>query len=169
MTTILSVTCKDCGGSFEHPKPRNGPVPTRCLGCRRRVNREKQYRWRAANPDLWKAAQDRNNAKRLADPEYRRDKREREIQRRYGMSAQELAQLVEAQGGRCAICGYEPPPADDSQPLPRGTASTRLHVDHCHTTGRVRGLLCGNCNTMIGLAGEDPQVLMSALAYLEKG
>jgi hypothetical protein len=170
MTAITKVlTCQDCGGSFEHTRSRRGSWPLRCVGCKRKAGNERQYRWREANPEAWKANQDRSNAKRLADPEYRRDKREREISRLYGISVEEFRQMLASQDGCCAICGCEPPEQDDSKPLPRGTASTRLHVDHCHTSGRVRGLLCGNCNTMIGLAGEDSKVLLAAVEYLEKG
>ena len=64
------------------------------------------------------------------------------------------------QNGLCAICGREP----------NGKGGhARLHVDHCHASSKVRGLLCGNCNTMIGLAAEDPQVLLAAVEYLTNG
>lgn len=65
--------------------------------------------------------------------------------------------MLEAQNHRCAICGGE-----------RTGPGTRLHIDHCHKTGKVRGLLCSKCNTVIGLAGEDPVRLMNAALYLEK-
>lgn len=41
-----------------------------------------------------------------------------------------------------------------------------MHVDHCHKTKRIRGVLCGNCNTAIGKLGENPAVLAAAIAYL---
>ena len=76
--------------------------------------------------------------------------------------------MVEEQGGLCAICKQPP------RGRPNGGAREDLdvasfHVDHCHTTGRVRKLLCGNCNTLIGLSGEDPKVLRAAADYLEEG
>ena len=43
-----------------------------------------------------------------------------------------------------------------------------LSVDHCHTTGKVRGLLCQSCNTGIGLLKEDTKLFMAAIEYLEK-
>lgn len=43
-----------------------------------------------------------------------------------------------------------------------------LAVDHCHENGHVRGLLCSSCNTAIGLLRDDPAILRSAIAYLEK-
>lgn len=53
----------------------------------------------------------------------------------------------------CAICGREP-------------GSRRLHVDHCHETGLIRGLLCSRCNSGIGLLRDDPELLKTAYNYL---
>lgn len=169
------ITCGDCQQVFvveRGARSKAGRWPNYCPACRekrdRESNREKQYRWRAANPEKWQAVQDRANAKRLSNPEYRRDKRERELWRNYGIGPEERQRLVEAQGGNCAICGYSPPPQDDSMPLPRGRASTGLHVDHCHVGGQVRGLLCGACNTALGLFRDDPAILAAAIEYLRR-
>ena len=62
-----------------------------------------------------------------------------------------------ALGGRCIHRGRH---------LKRQTAAPR-HVDHCHQTGRVRGVLCFNCNSAIGKLGDDPDTLRRAIAYLE--
>lgn len=168
---IRESACADCGDTFAVVRSADMTLlrgPIRCPECKAKVQREKQYRWRDANPEKWKAHRDKYHAKRMLDPNVRRDKRERELRRLYGIEPEELQRLVDAQGGKCAICGRRPPLADDSKPLPRGQASTRLHLDHCHTTGDVRGLLCGKCNTMIGLAGENPDVLLAAVEYLRK-
>lgn len=61
------------------------------------------------------------------------------------------------QGGVCAVCGD-----------PR-TKGKRLCIDHDHTTGEVRGLLCDRCNKGIGLFRDDPATIMSAINYLKKG
>jgi hypothetical protein len=61
------------------------------------------------------------------------------------------------QNGRCAIC---------STTLREGRGGAA--VDHCHRTGKVRGLLCSPCNTAIGKLREDPALFASALAYLER-
>ncbi|MFE0039708.1 endonuclease VII domain-containing protein [Streptomyces sp. NPDC059013] len=55
------------------------------------------------------------------------------------------------QTGVCVICPSAPP----------------AHVDHCHETGRVRGVLCFNCNSAIGKLGDDPDTVRRAAAYLE--
>jgi Recombination endonuclease VII len=65
----------------------------------------------------------------------------------------DLTSLLDSHNGKCEICG---------------TAERRLHLDHCHKTGRVRGLLCTLCNTGIGALKESVQVLRSAIEYIEK-
>lgn len=75
----------------------------------------------------------------------------------YGMTLGDYKALLEAQGGKCAICGTTNP-----------GKGTRLHVDHDHTSGRVRGLLCNNCNRGIGLLQDSAEVLEHALEYLKK-
>ncbi|WP_176710323.1 endonuclease VII domain-containing protein [Streptomyces sp. Wb2n-11] len=72
----------------------------------------------------------------------------------YGLSVDEYAARLEAQGGRCAICREESP--------------QRLHVDHDHRTGAVRDLLCEGCNHAIGKAQEDPARLRAMADYLER-
>ena len=68
--------------------------------------------------------------------------------------------MLEAQGGVCACCS-KPETAAAS------TGGIRnLAVDHCHESGRVRGLLCNTCNVMIGMAYDDPSVLLRGAEYL---
>jgi Autographiviridae endonuclease VII len=81
-----------------------------------------------------------------------------EIKRRYGMSAQEYAQMLKAQNYRCKIC--------DKLHAP-DRKKGRLFVDHCHASGRVRGLLCANCNSMIGHADDNVKTLEKAIIYLQ--
>lgn len=75
--------------------------------------------------------------------------------RKYGLSVGEFDSMTLAQAGRCPICGSAP---------------TRLQVDHCHTTGKVRGLLCRECNLGLGIFGDDVDRLFRAIRYLlERG
>jgi len=75
--------------------------------------------------------------------------------RSYGISVEEYDQMLEDQGGTCYICG-EPP---------QGRA---LDIDHCHKSGKVRGLLCSNHNRALGLLGDDPALLLKSIEYLVK-
>ena len=72
----------------------------------------------------------------------------------YGVTKEFLLDLYEKQQGKCKICGMEP------------ETSRGLHIDHCHGTGKVRGLLCHGCNVGIGSMREDPDVLSKAIEYL---
>ncbi|MFD7884732.1 endonuclease VII domain-containing protein [Streptomyces bauhiniae] len=73
------------------------------------------------------------------------------LKRSYGMTEAERDAMVASQRGLCVICLNAP----------------AAHVDHCHKTGRVRGVLCFNCNSAIGKLGEDPEAVRRAAAYLE--
>ncbi|AZP23192.1 endonuclease VII domain-containing protein [Streptomyces aquilus] len=73
------------------------------------------------------------------------------LKRRYGMTEAERDEMVASQMGLCVICLKAP----------------AVHVDHCHKTGRVRGVLCFNCNSAIGKLGDDPDAVRRAAAYLE--
>jgi hypothetical protein len=100
-------------------------------------------------------------ADRLKRPEHYRDADYRSI---YGISLIEYEKLFEKQGRVCAICGKLP---DNPAGAGKNERNKRLHVDHNHLTGAVRGLLCRNCNVGIGLLGEDVVVLEAAIQYIK--
>lgn len=82
--------------------------------------------------------------------------RERDLKRFYGISLEQYDQMNKAQEGKCALCKE------------KCCSNTRLSVDHCHTTGLVRGLLCHRCNTALGLLKDNIQTVESALSYLKR-
>ena len=92
--------------------------------------------------------------KRKASKAYHRKRR---LMQEFGITPKEYDGLLKDQGGKCAICG-----AIDSDSTGR-----RLAVDHDHVTGKVRGLLCHNCNVGIGNFKDDPNLLRKAIKYLE--
>lgn len=73
----------------------------------------------------------------------------------YGITLEQYQQMLESQGGFCKICGRH-----------QGDFAEALSVDHCHATGKVRGLLCGSCNRAIGLLGDDQFIAEQAAQYL---
>ena len=73
------------------------------------------------------------------------------LNRMYGLTVEGRDELAARQEGKCAICAEVP---------------EKLHIDHCHTHGHVRGLLCGNCNRALGLLKENTKSLEAAIAYL---
>ena len=88
-----------------------------------------------------------SGGKRIAD-------RKSYLKRKYGMTVEQYDAMLEAQGGGCFICGR--PPREDIS----------LHVDHDHSTGRVRGTLCFCCNNALADFKEDPHLLQKAITYL---
>jgi hypothetical protein len=78
------------------------------------------------------------------------------LQHNYGLSSSEYNTFLKKQEGKCAIC---------KKTLEEGK---RLSVDHSHHSGRVRGLLCSNCNIGIGHFFDKPELLLSAYDYIKK-
>ena len=75
----------------------------------------------------------------------------------YGLSVQEYESMKLAQGCACKICKTH-----------ESNLKRKLFVDHCHETGKVRGLLCQSCNTMLGNAKDNVLVLQAAINYLSR-
>lgn len=78
---------------------------------------------------------------------------------RYGITPQEYKRLFDEQGGKCAVCGE--PPGDNV----RAHWGGKLCVDHCHDTGKVRALLCNDCNLVVGYA-KTAEVALAAADYI---
>ena len=92
--------------------------------------------------------------------DYKLDKNSK-LKRAYGITLSEYQELLSKQDSKCAICGVDN--NGKYRNKPRAFA-----VDHCHTTGKIRGLLCSDCNTGIGLLKDNINFLQSAIKYLNK-
>jgi len=79
----------------------------------------------------------------------------------YGLTDGDFKNLLELQQGGCAICGFV-------FPIITGDRKVSPHVDHCHTSGKIRGLLCSGCNTVLGRAKDSVHILEKAIQYLQK-
>ena len=90
--------------------------------------------------------------KELRDPEA---KWAYNLEYKFGITVEQYKLMYEQQRGLCLIC--EKPPTGRFK---------KLAVDHCHSTGKIRGLLCSGCNRAIGYLKDDPQMLEKAAAYL---
>lgn len=77
------------------------------------------------------------------------------LKKYYNLTKKEHDYLYSSQNGCCAICGRE-----------EKELNKILHVDHCHKDGKVRGLLCSNCNTSLGLMKDSIELLEKAIGYL---
>lgn len=76
----------------------------------------------------------------------------------YGLSLEQFDDLLKVQNYSCKIC------KTDERDVYRGS----LFVDHCHTTGKIRGLLCHQCNTALGKFRDSETILLSAIEYLKE-
>lgn len=85
--------------------------------------------------------------------------RRRKLWNLYGLTVEAFNELVRKQEGKCRICERVPQGRNDQD---------KLVVDHCHKTGRVRGLLCTQCNGAIGWLKDDPEILKRAYEYLRE-
>jgi hypothetical protein len=123
-----------------------------CVECRKLWARKYQRsagehisRLRKNRPREWK---DRVNAERRADP----NKKAKQLKHKYGLTLERYEAMLAAQNNLCACCLHQF----------NGTP----HVDHCHVTGVVRGLLCAGCNKGIGHFDEQIGRLFMAMKYL---
>ncbi len=96
-------------------------------------------------------------------PSFKKQKRHHQLRRKFAITSEEYDNLFESQNGVCAIC-FLPETALSKW----GGGGRLLSVDHCHSSGKNRGLLCARCNQGIGLLKDDPEVLKNAILYLEK-
>lgn len=116
-----------------------------------------------------KATEDQKRRARAVIDEWRRNNPEatrrmdrRTKLKRYGLTVDDYESLLREQGSVCGICGKE------ESALARTGKVQRLAVDHCAESGKVRGLLCTNCNRGIGHLQHDADLLRNAIEYLEK-
>lgn len=81
--------------------------------------------------------------------------KENHLLRSCGITLQDYDKILKKQGNKCKICKTK---------IPGGYG--RFCIDHNHSTGKIRGLLCNNCNVMLGRAKDDIKILATAIQYL---
>jgi hypothetical protein len=140
----MNRVCKTCGiekDLSEFPTGsgyKDGHRPN-CIECRRGYERRSFHEHKHKHPYSYEA--DKN----------------RKLLRTYGIGYEDYLTMLDEQNGVCAICGTSDTGRRKS-----------FHVDHCHISGKVRGILCGNCNSGIGHLRDDIRLLHSAIDYLSK-
>ena len=151
--------CPRCGetksfSEFSKDRHNKHGLQSKCKACQasyqrehREESNERTRRWAKNNPEKRKEAQRKYDR---ANPDKAMAKH---LRRKFGITLDEYNRLLEKQGGVCAICGASP-------------QNRNLSVDHDHATGKVRGLLCVNCNSAMGQAGDDPARLQKMIEYL---
>lgn len=109
-----------------------------CKSCKNESNRVKERARKASKPK-----------------ETYEQRRQKLLKYVYGMSQEDYDTMLQRQDYKCAICG-----------LSENKVGKHFFVDHCHSTGIVRGLLCYHCNTLLGMSRDNVDVLTSAISYL---
>lgn len=154
MTTPLSPRDRDSFGvtAEKHCKGCERYLPLDAFGKRKAAPDGLKYTCRECDAAYQKDYQAQEHVKEK-NREYHR---KWHLERTYGVTAEQYAEMLFLQGGRCAAC-----PSDGD--------GKKLHLDHNHVTGEVRGLLCWCCNAAIGLLKEDVVRMRNLIAYLERG
>lgn len=127
----------------------NGSLYSWCRACVRVRNAER-HRLRKADPEA--QARKRISTKKSY------------LKVTYGLTSDDYYAMLDSQGYACAICGID---EDDAPRKSKNTVDT-LDIDHSHATGRVRALLCFNCNAMLGSARDNVDILQAGIDYLNK-
>lgn len=134
--------CNNC--NIEQSIDQFGPYKLRGKVVRRgkcnKCRREESRKRYAENPHI----QER----------MKKNARDHRIRKVYGLESEDVEQMISNQDNKCAICKVE--------------FSKLPNIDHCHTTGKVRGILCWQCNTGLGQFKDDPIRLRNAAKYLEE-
>ena len=158
--------CVKCGvvqplGSFyKAPGTRDG-YRGDCKGCFRtrakaryplvrEANIARAKKWREENLERFQA----NQRRMRSTPEGKLRSRAGHLMRKFGMTIEQYDAMLEAQSGGCFVCSRSP------------REDISLHVDHDHSTGKVRGILCFRCNNALADFQEDPELLRKAASYL---
>jgi hypothetical protein len=139
----LEYTCKRCGRVGVQGDGFYSYIKKRCKQCLAEIQRA----YRKTRPKHYWNTVDRRYT----------------IKKRYGLSIEDFERMITAQNYKCAICGEDPRDYIYSDPRKQ-----KLHIDHCHTTGKVRALLCNGCNRALGLINENIEKAKSLVRYLEE-
>lgn len=176
--------CKRCGqrkprADYAVKRDRGSPrLQSYCRACAVEMNREYReaggerlrrrtkegYHRLMDDPDRRERVRERARRymqAKIADPAYREQLRALRLKKAYGITAEDYDLMLAVQGGGCAVCGKR------HGFITRRKTKGRHAVDHCHATGRVRGLLCSGCNGLLAKAGDRPELLRAAADYLE--
>lgn len=146
--------CRDCSQEkpddcfVKHKLCKDG-LNNLCYLC----NRERVKAWRKLNPEK-RQLQIIREANSQTKKEYNQNKH---LKNTYGISIEDYNNLYNIQQGLCLICKTH-----------QSKIERRFHLDHCHTTGKIRGLLCPECNRLLGCAKDNTEILKNAIIYLER-
>lgn len=146
--------CNDCGvelttgNTFPSRLKKQDYYCKKCWSARTK-------KWFKENPEAAKVIRRRNNQKRR--PENRARSLSNIRKKRYGIDTTQMMEMVAKQDEKCSIC--------ENQLI---LHSRKYGIDHNHKTGKLRSILCNNCNLLLGAAHDDIEILNKAINYLSK-
>lgn len=148
---LTRKTCSRCKRlklkeDFQKDKRGLNGLSSQCKECKK-VSRSKRKKYDSEYWQKW--SKEHREKLRLRDTEYN-------LKRKFNISLKDYDNLLQNQSGGCAICTAS-----------KSRSGKKLAVDHCHSTGKIRGLLCNECNTSLGLFKENLEILKKAINYLE--
>lgn len=158
----LQITEKFCNGCKQilpivlFSKHTRDGFASRCKVCLNKQARD-YHKKSMNNPEYRKKKYLQNKENRKRNPRSFEKRKNEWLKYNYRITLEDYKNMLEQQGGVCAIC---------FQPC---KTKKDLAVDHNHNTGKVRGLLCSNCNRAIGMLQEDPAIIDRAKQYILRG
>lgn len=120
----------------------------------------KAKKWKELNPEKYSKLRKKETAK-FRNKLGKEQKKHLELKQKYNLSFDEYINLYNKQNGVCAIC------KSHMKLLSEEFGNKTANVDHCHQTGRIRGLLCNSCNCGIGFLQDNSTLLRLAAEYLD--
>lgn len=159
----MTKTCRTCQESlplesFPRDKKWKSGFDTECFGCRRVRHLSASRRWHSSNPAYRRAYYGASQKQLYAV------QRNSQLVRSYGITLDEYNEMLDSQGGVCAIC-KRPQGAKSAS---RNGQPRALEVDHDHETGKVRGLLCATCNRLLAMLENTPISISAVEGYLSQ-
>lgn len=144
----MNKKCVRCGKCFLNTKDffylkKGDKTSSWCIPCTKESARLSEGRRISQDPERFYSARKRQGRSQKL--------------KKYGLDEEVYLEILKRQGGVCAICGVD---------NPQRKGHDVFIVDHCHITGKVRGLLCHKCNVSVGMMNDDPDVLESGARYL---
>lgn len=134
-----------------------------CKECRNAQLRE----YNKKNPEIRKKINDSfidYRKEYYSDEERKRKYKSNCLKRTFGIDIDEYEKMLSNQSGVCKICNN----VETAKPSNSNKTEKCLSVDHCHKTGKIRGLLCSFCNAALGMAKENKEILARMILYLEE-
>ena len=164
MTQLAVKGCNKCAElkhytQFNRDRTKKDGHSTVCKDCQKKqkaTRKEEAKKVRKRHYELTKEKSSAYHKEKNSLPEVKQRRKEHHLKRTYGLDLEKLEKLKAKQKFLCAICNTHE--AECTKQI--------LFVDHNHKTGKVRGLLCSQCNAALGLFYDDISLLQSAISYL---